>query len=190
MPKPSATGNARITGMFGAAIFVLLFVEGITILRVENLVSAHVFVGVLLIPFVVVKIASTTYRIARYYTGADAYVRKGPPNIILRWLGPVVIITTIAVFSSGIGTVLNPRSHWLAGAHKASFIVWFVAMTAHVIGHVVETPALALADLTRATRTEAPGAGARLAIMLVAIVAGVALAVVARGWAHHWQHAH
>ena len=45
----NADGNARITGSVGAAIFVLLFVEGLTVLRVKELISWHVFFGVLLI---------------------------------------------------------------------------------------------------------------------------------------------
>jgi hypothetical protein len=190
MPKSSVAGNARITGTFGAVIFVLLFVEGLTILGVHRLISAHVFVGVLLIPFVAVKLTSTIYRIVRYYTGAAAYVQKGPPNIILRLLGPVVIVTTIAVFASGIAAVLNPGTHWLTSAHKASFIVWFGAMTVHVLGHALETTALAIADLPRATRSEVPGASARLATLLLATAVGVALAVAALGWAHHWQRVH
>lgn len=187
MPSQSVDGNARITGTFGGAIFALLFVEGITILRIEDLISAHVFVGVLLVPFVAVKIASTGYRFFRYYTGRPDYVAKGPPPVLLRLLGPVVTATTIAVLATGIAAVLNRGSHWLAAAHKASFIIWFVAMTAHVVGHALETPALALADLRRSDRTQTPGAGGRLAIFAVAVAIGIALAIASLGWAHHWQ---
>jgi hypothetical protein len=188
MSRSSVAGNTRVTGTFGAAIFVLLFVEGVTILRVNDLISAHVFVGVLLIPFVAVKIASTGYRFARYYTGRPDYVEKGPPPIVLRLLGPVVTTMTVAVLATGIAAVLSRRSHWLLAAHEASFIIWFVAMTLHVLGHVLETPALALADLRRGTRAEAPGAGARLAVLAAAAVTGVPLAIAALGWAHHWRH--
>jgi len=190
MSSRSVAGNERITGTFGVAIFVLLFVEGVTILRIGKLISAHVFVGVLLIPFVVVKIASTGYRFVRYYTGRSDYVAKGPPPVVLRLLGPVVTITTVAVLATGIAAVLNHGSHWLLAAHKASFIVWFAAMTLHVLGHVLETPALAIADLRRAGRAEATGAGARLAVFAVAAITGVALATASLGWAHHWQHEH
>jgi len=188
MPNSSVAGNARLTATFGTAIFVLLFVEGVTILRVERLISAHVFVGVLLIPFVAVKIASTGYRFVRYYTGRAEYVAKGPPPIILRLLGPVVTVTTVAVFATGIAAVLNRGSHWLVPAHKASFILWFGAMTLHVLGHVLETPALALADLRRVGRAEANGAGARLGLFALAALTGVVLATASLGWAHHWQH--
>ena len=38
-------GNARLTAVTGAALFVLLAAEGITILRIHDLITAHVFVG-------------------------------------------------------------------------------------------------------------------------------------------------
>jgi hypothetical protein len=187
MTKPSVAGNARITGTLGAAIFLLLFVEGVTVLRVNNLISAHVFVGVLLIPFVVVKIASTGYRFARYYSGRPEYVEKGPPPIVLRLLGPIVTVMTVAVLATGIAAVLNRGSHWLALAHKASFIIWFGAMALHVLGHVLETPKLAIADGRRTDRAQVPGASARLALLAVAVGVAIPLAIASLGWAHHWQ---
>lgn len=187
MPSQSVAGNARITGTFGVAIFVLLFIEGVTILRVGDFISAHVFVGVLLVPFVAIKIASTGYRFFRYYTGRPDYIAKGPPPFLLRLLGPIVTVTTIAVLATGIAAVLNDGSHWLVATHKASFIIWFVAMTAHIVGHALETPALALADLRRSEHARASGRGRRLAILATAAATGVPLAIASLGWAHHWQ---
>ena len=191
---PAATnvdGNARITASLGVLIFVLLFVEGVTILRVQSLISWHVFVGVLLIPFVLLKLASTGYRFARYYSGQADYVRKGPPNVVLRVLGPLVVVTTIAVFATGIGAVLESGDfHWLVFAHKASFILWFGAMTLHVLGHALETPALAIADWRRSTRAESRGAPVRLVMLGAATAIAIPLAVAALGWAHHWQRLH
>jgi hypothetical protein len=184
---PAVEGNARITGTFGAAIFVLLFVEGITVLRVQELISIHAFVGMLLVPFVIVKIASTGYRFVRYYRGDAAYAAKGPPSLLLRILGPVVVGTTVALLATGIGALLDRRSAWLVQAHKLSFIVWFGAMTVHVVGHAFETPALAIADLRRASRARVPNAGVRIVLLAGAIFAAIALGVVSIGWSHHWQ---
>ncbi len=180
-------GNARITGALGAAIFVLLFVEGLTILRVERYMGLHVFLGTLIIVFVVLKIASTTYRFVRYYVGQRDYVRKGPPPPLLRVLGPIVTVTTAAVLATGFGALLAGNSHWLVPAHKASFIVWFVAMTLHVLGHALETPALAFADWRRSGR-ETRGTRARLSLLAAAVVVGVPVAMLSLRWAHHWQH--
>jgi hypothetical protein len=188
--RTGVEGNARITATFGAVIFVLLFVEGVTILRVEQLISVHVFVGVLLAPFVVVKLAATGYRLVRYYVGRPAYVEKGPPPLVLRLLGPFVSASTVAVVATGIGAVLRRNVDWIVLAHKASFIMWFGAMTIHVLGHALETPALALGDLRsrcgRARRVA--GAGRRAVLLAVAVAVGLPLAITSLAWAHHWQH--
>ncbi len=183
--------NARITGTFGAVIFVLLFLEGVTVLRVRALISTHVFVGMLLVPLVVVKLASTGYRFVRYYRGHPGYVDKGPPPLLLRLLGPVVVATTIALLATGIGAILaDRRTTWFVRAHKVSFVLWFGAMTIHVLGHALETPALATADLRLAARRRTPGGAARLALLVVTLVVGLGLGVVSLGWAHHWQGLH
>ena len=186
---PGVEANARITGTFGAVIFVLLFVEGITVLRVRSLISVHAFVGMLLVPFVIVKLVSTGYRFVQYYGGDPTYTDKGPPAMLLRVLGPVVVATTVALLATGIGALLTPgRPGWLARAHKASFVLWFGAMTIHVLGHALETPALAIADLRRSTRLKVPGATTRIAVLVVTFAIAIVLGVVSIGWAHHWQH--
>src|ERR1700694_496965 len=96
-------GNARLTGTLGAALFVLLAIEGVTILRVKELISAHVFVGMLIVPPVVVKTATTMYRFTRYYLRDPNYSHKGPPPTLLRIVGPLVVVTSIAVLATGIG---------------------------------------------------------------------------------------
>ena len=107
-----ASGNARLTAANAAVLLVLLAAEGVTILRVRQLLSPHVFIGVVLIPPVLVKVGSTTWRFARYYTGAPAYRRKGPPPVLLRLLGPVVVILTLVLLFSGVGLLLVSRP-WL-----------------------------------------------------------------------------
>jgi len=76
--------NARLTASNAAVLLVLLAAEAITLLRVRQLLSPHVFIGTVLIPPVLLKVASTTWRFARYYRGAPAYRRKGPPPLLLR----------------------------------------------------------------------------------------------------------
>jgi hypothetical protein len=177
-------GNARLTGALGALIFVILFLEGLTLVGVERLMWLHAGLGMLLVALAVAKIASTSYRFARYYAGRREYVEKGPPPVVLRVLGPVVTLTTVAVLATGIGALLARDTRWLQLAHKASFVAWFAAMTLHVLGHALETPALAFADWQRARRAEAPGATARFTLLVLAVVAGLLLA----GWSLHWAH--
>jgi hypothetical protein len=185
-------GNARLTGATGAVLFALLAVEGVTILRVHDLLTAHVFVGMLVTAFVVTKLASVGFRFARYYLGDPAYVRKGPPHIALRVGGPILVLATIAVLATGVAGLAAGRSaRWLIDMHKASFILWFVAMTVHVVGHFLDTPRLAVADYR-----SGPGAGTdagvwwrRLATVLT-LAAGLMLAyvVINSGWMTAWHH--
>ncbi len=56
---------------------MLLLVIGLTILRIRQLISVHLFVGLLLIGPVALKMASTGYRFMRYYSGNRVYRRKG-----------------------------------------------------------------------------------------------------------------
>ena len=92
-------------------LLVLLAAEGVHVSCVcADLLSPHVFIGVVLIPPVLLKVASTSWRFARYYTGAPAYRRKGPPPVLLRLLGPVVVILTLVLLFSGVGLVLVSRA--------------------------------------------------------------------------------
>lgn len=81
--------------MSAVVLLVLLFVEGLTLLGVRQHLDIHVFVGMLVVPPVLVKLGSTTWRFVRYYAGSPAYRRKGPPPVILRLLGPALVVVTV-----------------------------------------------------------------------------------------------
>jgi hypothetical protein len=173
----SVESNSRLTGGTAAILLVLLAAEGLTILGVRGHLKWHVFLGMLLVPPVLLKIGSTTWRFARYYSGARAYRIKGPPQVILRLLGPLVVVLTVILFASGVLLVLVP--HGVGGRllliHKASFVLWFAAMAVHVLGHIVETARLAPLDWGRRARREVAGATARQWAMVLALGAGVVL---------------
>ncbi len=170
-------GNARLTSANAAVLLVLLAIEGVTILRIRPLLSPHVFIGMVLVPPVLLKVASTSWRFVRYYRGAPAYQRKGPPPVLLRLLGPVIVILTLVLLASGVGLMLVGQS-WLPlllKVHKASFILWFGATTVHVLGHLGEVFRLAPRDLLRRTRRDVRGAGLRSWLIAASLVAGVLL---------------
>ena len=96
-------GNAELTALTGLALLPLIVVELVTLLDVRGLLSWHVVVGVLLTAVAALKIASTGWRILRYYTGNQPYRTAGPPPLLLRLLGPLVIAGTVAVLASGCG---------------------------------------------------------------------------------------
>ena len=182
--------NARLTGTLGAVLFILLAVEGVTILGVRSHLNIHVFVGMLLIPPVVLKIGSTAWRFVHYYVGAPAYRVKGPPPLVLRLLGPVLIVLTLVVLGSGVALIVAPHDmrSQLLFVHKASFVLWFAAMTVHVLGHILETARLAPLDWARRTRAQVAGASARLWAVAASLVVGCLLGLVMLGPTNHYSH--
>jgi hypothetical protein len=184
--------NSRLTAGMGAVLFVLFGAEGVTVLRVRGLLSAHVFIGMLLVPPVLVKTASTGWRLVRYYAGSPAYRRKGPPPVLLRLLGPAVVVLTMVVLGSGIALVLAPSSFRgrLLSIHKASFVLWLAAMTIHVLGHLLETARVAPADWARRTSRDVAGAGLRRWALVSSVVLGCLLGVLMLGPASAYRPQH
>jgi hypothetical protein len=100
-------GNEQLTAITGVILLVVLAVIGVTILRIRQLISVHLFVGLLVIGPVALKMASTGYRFARYYTRDTAYRRKGPPELVLRLMAPIVVLSTVVVLASGVVLLLD-----------------------------------------------------------------------------------
>ncbi len=182
-------GNARLTAAVAVALLVLLAAEGATIVFIGKWLGPHMFIGLLLIPPVALKLGSTGWRFVRYYTHDGPYVRKGPPAVVLRLLAPAVVLTTLAVFVTGVVLLfVGPPSNTLILVHKVSFIAWVVFMSLHVLGHLLELPRLASADWRRNGPREArlAGAGMRASALAMAIVAGVALGFLALSVGRPW----
>lgn len=176
---PGVEGNARLTGTTAAVLLVLLAVEGLTLVRISTrpMLTAHIVVGMVLVPPVLVKVGSTSWRFVRYYTGHPAYRRRGAPAPLLRVLGPALVLLTAVLFASGILLVLlngQVRTTLLL-VHKASFVLWFVVMVVHVLGHVVETSHLAPRDFVARTRRQVRGASLRVWLVAASLALGVVL---------------
>lgn len=177
---------------------MLLAALGVTILRIGGLLNAHMFLGLLLIGPVALKLGSTGYRFVRYYTASPRYRAKGPPPAAMRMIAPIVIISTVVVFASGVALLFaGPGSRGtLLPLHKASFIVWLVFTGLHVLGHLSELPAALRAD----RRSERPwddhgaGRGGRALSLVGALVGGLVLALLVESqfglWAHFHSHPH
>jgi hypothetical protein len=196
-PEPTSAGpssegveaNARLTATVAALLLILLAAEGVTILRIGRLLTLHVFIGMLLVPPVALKIGSTGYRFARYYSGAVAYRSKGPPPALLRVLGPLVVLLTIALFASGIALLFagpGLRQDLLL-AHRASFVLWLAVMVVHVLGHLRETVRLAPRDYYRRTARQVKGAGGRQWAIAGSLVLGALLGVLCMGQVGHFE---
>jgi hypothetical protein len=180
-------GNSRITALTAAVLLVLLAVEGATLVSLQTFISWHIVVGMLLVPIVLLKVGSTGYRFARFYTGSREYVHAGPPPLALRLLGPVLIFTTAGLFASGVALVaLGPAAPLVLLLHKASFAVWLAAMTIHVLAHAVKIPCLAAADLRGGEGM--PGSRLRLSLVAGAVAAGAIVAVATLPLVSPWAH--
>lgn len=174
-------GNERLTEVTGAVLIALLAVLGVTILRVQQLISLHLFLGMLLVPPVLLKMGSTGYRFTLYYAGNPRYRRKGPPQPLLRLLAPVVVVTTVAVFATGVVLLFaGPGSREpLLLLHKASFIVWVGATAIHVLAHLPAVGRGLGGEFGSSTLGgRLPGRSGRNLALAGAIVAGVVLAVI------------
>jgi hypothetical protein len=182
-------GNARLTAAVAVALLILLLAEGATIPFIGQLLGPHLFIGLLLVPPVALKLASTGYRFVRYYRGAEPYVRKGPPPTVLRILAPGLVLTTLALFGTGIALLFTgPPSNTLIFAHKLSFFAWVGMMVLHILGHLLEVPRLASADWRRQAPRKArlAGAGPRAGALAATIALGVALGFVALSVGKPW----
>jgi hypothetical protein len=166
-----SAGNEQLTAVVAALLLLLLAIEGATLLRIRSLLTIHAFVGMLLIPVIALKLASTSWRMLRYYRRADEYVRRGPPHVMLRVLvAPVTVLSTIVLFGTGVALLFLDQTHGtLVGLHKASFIVWVGATGVHVLAHTLELP--------RALRARVPGTALRVSLAVAALAGGALLAV-------------
>jgi hypothetical protein len=187
-------GNERLTALTGAVLLVLFAAEGITILSISRLLYWHYVIGLLLIGPVCLKIGSTVYRFGRYYTGHGDYVSKGPPRLLLRVLGPLLVLATVAVFGTGILLGLQKHSETCLGfsvlfLHKACFVVWAGLTAVHVSAYVWRVPRLIGADLAGggADAREAGGRRLRWAVMVLALGAGALAAALGAHLAGLWQ---
>jgi hypothetical protein len=179
--KPNPLGNEQLTAFAGILLIVFLAVEGATLLNLRALLTVHACVGMFLLPIVALKMGSTGWRMARYYLGREEYVRRGPPAFPLRVIvAPVVVASTLVVFGTGIYLLATHEVHGTAvGLHKASFVVWLVSTSIHVLAR--------LEPMSRALRGRYPGLGLRLGVVAATLVAGVAVATATLPGADHLQ---
>jgi hypothetical protein len=184
------SGNEHFTAMLGGLLFVLLAVEGITIVALGMFVVPHIVLGFAIIGPLLFKIGSTLYRFIRYYTGAASYRVAGPPAPFPRVVGPLVLIFSVAVIATGVALVLVPAADratvhfW----HKVTFILWFIVMTCHVLWYIWRVPRIVRDDVAPKTAAHlVPGRGWRWAGLAAALILGVVIAVLTAHLAAPWN---
>lgn len=183
-------GNARLTAWIGLVILLLGLAELITLIDVRGLISWHVVIGTLLIPPALLKTASTGWRIVRYYRGNPDYVQAGPPPLVLRVLGPGVVLSTLGLLGSGLililvgenrartpmFTVLGQSVDWLR-VHQGLFLIWGALTGIHALARLVPALQLTLGPVARRRRLDG-GPGRLAALGLAAVTAVIAATLV------------
>lgn len=181
-------GNEILTSATAVVLTLLLIAEGVTILLIGDLLSAHMFIGMALIPPVLLKLGSTGYRFARYYTGARVYREKGPPPLLLRALAPLLVLATVIVFATGVVLLVSGhRSDLVFNLHKVGFIVWGGCFAVHFLAHLPETLRSLRTGWTRSSRRRVPGSELRLGLVIASIGGGVALALAVLSLITGWH---
>lgn len=192
-------GNARLTAWAGLLLLAGFIAECVTLLSLHAMLKVHILIGAILIPLVVLKSATTGWRIIRYYRGSPSYRSAGPPPLLLRVLGPFVVLTGLAVLGSGLAliplgqaslvsvvTVAGRRIDALT-IHKICFVLWLALTGAHVLARTI--PALKLAAGAANPRRYVPGRIARSAIIGITVAASVGTGLVVMNLPTDWTSA-
>ena len=190
-------GNAQLTAWLGLTLLVLFLAELVTLLNVRGHISWHLTLGLLLIPPALAKTATTTWRMVRYYTGARVYRQAGPPPFLLRILGPLVILSTLALLGTGVTLLVvgptNDTRPLLTALgqhispltlHQAAFFVWIIVITLHVLARF--RPALHLATTSTRNGLRLPGRGRRVAVLVGTVALAVLVATAGISLATAW----
>jgi hypothetical protein len=184
-------GNERLTATVGLVLLVLSIVElGTVLLGLHQFLSPHVFVGLVLIPPVLLKLASTGWRFTRYYTGSEPYQSKGAPQLAMRLLAPLLIAATVVLFGSGVAMgILHGHSLGVARRlHGPASVLWMVLVGVHVLVYLKRALTSSKQDVTAASRASVRGARGRTYLLAGAIVAGIVVGAATLPVQHHWLH--
>jgi hypothetical protein len=191
-------GNARLTAWLGILLLAASLVECGTLVSLQRLVAVHIFVGALLVPLALFKTAATTWRMVRYYAGSADYRRAGPPPLLLRLLGPLVVLTSLAVLGTGLALIAlgadgSYGQMFSAGGfsvdpftlHKVAFVLWLVVTSAHTLARLVPAAQLML-NRGSAARV-VPGRSSRITVLVASAAAAVVVGIVVLAASNDWS---
>jgi hypothetical protein len=184
-------GNERLTAAVGVVLVVLTIAELATnVLGLHQLLSVHVFIGLVLIPPVLLKLASTGWRFIRYYTGSEPYTSKGAPELPMRLLAPLLVAATVILFASGVAMgVLHGQPLVVARRlHGPASVIWMILVGIHVLVYLKRALISSSEDLRATSRASVPGASWRSYLLAGAIVAGLVVGVATLPVQDHWLH--
>lgn len=206
-------GNTRFTSLLGVILLALLVLQVASALFFALLTynvaffngptydivrPVHFFVGFGLMPLLGLKLASTGWRFTRYYLRGRAYRRAGPPSWPARLIAPLLIVSGISVFASGVEmwSFQNQLGWPWTAIHNVAAFTFVGALVIHAVLHARQAHREAAADLggvapvatsgdpapAHPAREPLGGAVTRRAVLGLGLGAGVALGVGASGW--------
>jgi hypothetical protein len=183
-------GNERLTASTGLVLVVLLAAEALTTLALGTYLPVHIFLGLLLLPPVALKLATTGWRFLRYYTRNQLYRLEGAPRLLLRMLAPFLVVSTVLLFGSGVALIsVGHGGGVLRTVHSLSFIAWGVLLLVHVLAYLRRTLRLGTSDWRRNAGLVVAGARARRGALVAALLAGVIVALATypaqQAWLSH-----
>lgn len=180
-------GNERLTTSLGLVLLALLGIETLTTLALHVYLPLHIFLGLLLIPPVALKLASTGWRFLRYYTNSRPYRLAGPPRLLLRLLAPLLVASTLTLFGSGVALIIAGHGGGrLVRLHVVSFAVWGVLIAIHILTYLNQVLRVGMADWRHNATPMVAGSRSRRAALVCALLAGVVLALATYSAQQSW----
>jgi hypothetical protein len=182
-------GNARLTALVGVLLLGPVALELATVvLGVHSFMSLHVFVGLALIPAVALKLASTGWRFARYYTRSDAYVEHGAPQIAMRLIAPLFVAATVVLFASGVAMGFL-HGHALEDSrrlHGPASVVWLVLFGVHALAYLRRAVIGSRSEVNADDRSVVPGRTRRGYVIAIAVLSGLLIGAGTVPAQHRW----
>jgi hypothetical protein len=182
-------GNERLTAAVGLLLLAPVAVEVVTILLgVHSFMAVHVFVGLALIPVVVLKLGSTGWRFVRYYTHSNAYVAQGPPQAAMRLLAPLLVASTVVLFGSGVAMgLLHGNSLQIARRlHGPASVIWLALFGLHVLVYLGPAVRSTAQDAVPAEARPVHGRTWRAYALATSVVCGLVLGGALVPAQHRW----
>jgi hypothetical protein len=184
-------GNEHLTSAVGLVLLVLTVVElGTIVLGLHQFLSLHVFVGLVLIPPVLLKLASTGWRFTRYYAGSEPYRLAGAPQLAMRLMAPLLVAATVILFASGVAMGIL-HGHSLAVArqlHGPASVIWMILVGVHVLVYLKRALISSRQEVTTTSRASVRGRSGRTFLLAFAMVAGVVVGIATLPVQHRMLH--
>ena len=180
--EPGGSGppaNRRLTALTGALVLPLAGLVLLSGLFFGSVWRVHYFLGYLLLPIVLLKIGSTTYRMARYYLRSGRYRWVRPPYPLGRITSPLLVLSVIVLFVSGIAMWLthSRRDPW-GFLHTDAAVVFCALVLLHLVLYLPEALGSVWDAVRRPASATSFGRTSRSAVIGAAVLTGLLLALL------------